>query len=215
MIHLKEPSGVAPLRPGASPTTPPPSIPKEVVDAAGDGQIKESIGTGPYRFVEHKPDRHIKVARFKDYTARTDAPNGLGGKRIAYVDEILFIPVPDVAVRLAGVETGEYHYGQQIKQDQYDRIKSAARARARIIKPYGWSTAVPEPQAGRDDGQEDPPGLPGRARHGADHGGGLRQQGLLPPRRRAVLPRAAGVALDQAGVAALQPEEPGQGAARS
>src|SRR5262249_43198515 len=34
---------------------------KEVVDAAGTGPISEHIGTGPYRFVEHKPDRHIKL----------------------------------------------------------------------------------------------------------------------------------------------------------
>ncbi len=44
--------------------------PKESIDAAGEGQLKEFIGTGPYRFVEHKPDRHIKLARFKDYSAR-------------------------------------------------------------------------------------------------------------------------------------------------
>ncbi len=102
-----------------------------MIDAAGDGQIKEFIGTGPYRFVEHKPDRHISLARFKDYAARSEPPDGYGGKRPAYFDEILFIPVPDVAVRLAGVETGEYHFGQQIKQDQYDGIKGlSARGRA-------------------------------------------------------------------------------------
>ena len=44
--------------------------PKESIEAAGEGQLKEFIGTGPYRFVEHKPDRHIKLARFKDYSAR-------------------------------------------------------------------------------------------------------------------------------------------------
>ena len=121
------------------------------MDAAGDGQVKESIGTGPYRFVEHKPDRHIKVARFKDYSARADAPNGLGGKRVAYADEILFLPVPDVAVRLAGVETGEYHYGQQIKQDQYERIKSLPALEPRIIKPSALVDGRPQPQAGRDD----------------------------------------------------------------
>src|SRR5215831_11340913 len=58
-------------------------------------------------------DRHLKLARFKDYAARAEPPNGFGGKRTAYVDEILFIPVPDVTVRLAGVETGEYHFAQQ------------------------------------------------------------------------------------------------------
>ena len=116
--------------------------PKEIVDAAGDNQVKEFIGTGPYRFVEHKPDRHVKVVRFKDYVARTDAPDGFGGKRTAYLDEILFIPVPEVAVRLAGIETGEYHYSQQLQQDQYDRLKTLPGVVPSIIKPSNWSTAV-------------------------------------------------------------------------
>src|SRR5437762_241213 len=116
--------------------------PKEIVDAAGDTPIKEYIGTGPYRFVEHKPDRHVRLARFKDYAARADAPDGFGGRRTAYVDEILFIPVPDVAVRLAGVETGEYHLAWQIQQDQYERMKTMPGVVAAIIKSEGWSTAV-------------------------------------------------------------------------
>ena len=141
VIHLKQPS--ASLLFGLGAYNNAAAIhPKEVVDAAGDGQIKEYIGTGPYRFVEHRPDRHIKLARFKDYAARSEPPDGLGGKRTAYFDEILFIPVPDVAVRLAGVETGEYHFGQQIKPDQYDRIKGLPALEARIVKPAGWSTAV-------------------------------------------------------------------------
>src|SRR5207247_5514712 len=116
--------------------------PKEIVDAAGDNPVKEYVGTGPYRFVEHKPDRHVRVARFKDYVARTDAPDGFGGRRTAYVDEILFIPVPDVAVRLAGVETGDYHLALQIQQDQYERMKTLPGVVPAIIKPEGWSTAV-------------------------------------------------------------------------
>src|SRR5262249_14436414 len=125
VIHLKEPSGsliLALARPNSGAAI----YPKEVIErAAADGQITEFIGTGPFRFVEHKPDRHIKLARFKDYAARAEPPNGYGGRRTAYVDEILFLPVPDVAVRLAGVETAEYHYAQQLKADLYDRIKAA------------------------------------------------------------------------------------------
>jgi peptide/nickel transport system substrate-binding protein len=147
VIHLKEPSGSLLFglgRPNAGAAI----HPKAVIEAAGDGQIKEFIGTGPYRFVEHKPDRHIRLARFKEYSARSDPPDGYGGKRVAYFDEILFIPVPDVAVRLAGVETGEYHFGQQIKQDQYDRIKGLPAVEARIVKPAGWITAVPNHKEG-------------------------------------------------------------------
>jgi peptide/nickel transport system substrate-binding protein len=140
-MYLKEPVGSL-IMGLARPNSGAVIYPKDVIDAAGEGQIKQFIGTGPYRFVEHKPDRHIKLARFKDYVARTEAPDGFGGKRTAYLDEILFIPVPDVAVRLAGVETGEYHYSQQIQQDQFDRVKTMRDVVPSIIKPAGWSTAV-------------------------------------------------------------------------
>jgi peptide/nickel transport system substrate-binding protein len=140
-MYLKEPSGA--LQMGlARPNNGAVIYPKEIVDAAGDNPVKEYVGTGPYRFVEHRPDRHVRLARFKDYVPRSDAPDGFGGKRIAYLDELHFVPVPDVAVRLAGVETGEYHVGIQIQQDQYDRVKTMPGVVAGIIKPEGWSTAV-------------------------------------------------------------------------
>jgi peptide/nickel transport system substrate-binding protein len=147
VIHLKAPSGSL-LYGLGRPNNGAGIYPREIVEAAGDGQIKEFIGTGPFRFVEHKPDRHIRLARFKDYAARTEAPDGYGGRRTAYVDEIHFVPVPDVAVRLAGAETGEFHYAQQIKQDQYERIKGLPALDARIVKPWGWITAVPNHKQG-------------------------------------------------------------------
>src|SRR5262245_30677888 len=139
VIHLNEPSGSL-LIGIANPNSAAAIYPKEVIAAAGDAQTKDVIGTGPYRFVEHKPDRHIKLARFKEYAARAEAPDGYGGKRTAYFDEIRFIPVPDVAVRLAGVETGEYHFGAQIKQDQYERIKNIPAIAPKILKYGGWAT---------------------------------------------------------------------------
>jgi peptide/nickel transport system substrate-binding protein len=116
--------------------------PKEVLDAAGGGPLKEFVGTGPFKFVEHKPDRHIKLARFDGYVARGEAPSGLAGRRTAHVDEILFMPVPDYATRQAGMLTGEYDYIQQVKPDQYDRLKGAPGVEPVVVKPYGWVTMV-------------------------------------------------------------------------
>jgi peptide/nickel transport system substrate-binding protein len=141
VFALKEPSGVL-LHHLARLGSGPAIYPKEVIDASGDGPLKEFIGTGPFRLVEHKSDRHVRLARFKDYASRTDAPNGYGGKRVAYLDEIRFIPVPDVAVRLAGLESGEYHYAQQIKIDQYERLKTVRGVVPAIVKPTGWGSAI-------------------------------------------------------------------------
>ena len=145
VIHLKEPSGSL-LYALASPYL---AIhPKSVLDAAGDQPVKEFVGTGPFRFVEHKPDRHIRLARFKDYAARADATNGHGGKRTAWVDEIHFLPVSEVAVRVAGLESGEYHFAQTVKQDQYDRLKANTKVDVAISRPSAWITAAPNHKMG-------------------------------------------------------------------
>src|SRR6266508_2095756 len=137
VLHLKQPSGsliYGLAEPSAVILT------REVAEAAaGPNQVKEFIGTGPYRFVEHRADRHIKLARFKDYAARSEPSNGFSGKRTAWLDEIHFLPVSDTAVRLAGVQSGEYHHAMFIKQDAYDRIRSLPDLEPRIVKPRGWA----------------------------------------------------------------------------
>ena len=116
--------------------------PKEVVEAAGDGQIKDFIGTGPFRFIERVPDRYTRLTRFDRYAARTEATSGYGGKRTAYVDELQFIPVPDVSVRAAGVESGEFHFSDWISPDNYDRLNRNPRLDVMIVKPNEWVSAI-------------------------------------------------------------------------
>jgi hypothetical protein len=80
--------------------------PKELADAAGDNDIKEIVAPGrTLRRAQARSPREagpVQGIRGAQRRARR-----FGGKRTAYLDEILFVPVPDVAVRLAGVETGE------------------------------------------------------------------------------------------------------------
>ncbi len=140
-IRLKEPSGSL-LTVLAQVDSAAVIYPKEVIEASGEGQLKEFVGTGPFKFVEHKPDRHIKLARFDGYASRSEPASGLAGQRMAYVDEILFMPVPDYATRQAGIVTGEYGYIQQVKADQYERIRSTPGVEPVVVKPYGWATVV-------------------------------------------------------------------------
>ncbi len=116
--------------------------PKTSIEAADGGELKEFIGTGPYRLVEHHPHRHVRLARFTDYAARSEPPNGFGGRKTAYLDELFFIPVPDPVRRVAGVETGEYHYGMLIRPDAWDRIRSIPHLEPRIVTPHAWVAIV-------------------------------------------------------------------------
>ena len=70
-LRLTGPSGLA--LPGLGNFSQFPAIyPKEVVEAAGDGPIKEFIGTGPFRLLEWVPDRYIRMGRFDRYAARSE-----------------------------------------------------------------------------------------------------------------------------------------------
>src|SRR3990170_2681268 len=140
-LRLTGPSGIV-LSALANANQFPAIYPKEVVQAAGDGQIKEFIGTGPFRFVERIPDRHVRMARFDRYAARNEPASGYGGKKTAYADELQFIPVPDVATRAAGVESGEYHFSDWIAPDSYDRLGANPRLDVMIVKPNEWITGV-------------------------------------------------------------------------
>ena len=72
--------------------------PKEIAEKFPPAEkVTEYVGTGPFKLAEWKPDQYIRMVRFDDYKPRSEKPNGYGGAKIAYVDEIRWIPVPDVA----------------------------------------------------------------------------------------------------------------------
>jgi peptide/nickel transport system substrate-binding protein len=117
--------------------------PKEVAEKfKPEEKATEFIGTGPYKLVEWKPDRYIRMARFDDYKPRTEKRSGYGGAKIAYIDQIDWMPVPDVATRVAQMETGELELADDLNADAYDRLKASATARPIIAKMYYWLVAV-------------------------------------------------------------------------
>ena len=112
--------------------------PKSVIDAGTLEPLTETIGTGPYKLVEWQPDAYIRFERFDDYAALPGEPNGYGGHKYAYVDQIEFIPVPDEAARVAGLQAGDYHLLMNVGNDQYEVLKDAPGVVAEILKPTEW-----------------------------------------------------------------------------
>jgi peptide/nickel transport system substrate-binding protein len=117
--------------------------PKEIAEKfKPEEKATEYVGTGPYKLVEWRPDRHIRMARFDDYKPRSEKRNGYGGAKVAYIDQIDWIPVPDVATRVAQMETGELDLADDLNADAYDRLLKSANARPIIAKMYYWLVAV-------------------------------------------------------------------------
>ncbi len=107
--------------------------------ASGEPLPTESyIGTGPYRFVEFQADRFTLLERFEDYVGVDTPHSGYAGAKPAYLDELEFVPVPDEAARLAGLQSGEYHYLEEIIPDQIEAIGDNPAVTIEILPPRSY-----------------------------------------------------------------------------
>ena len=69
----------------------------------------QSVGSGPYRFVEWIRDDRVVMDRFEGYLPRAEPQSGAAGGKIAHFDRIESVYVPDPAAQAAGLETGQIH----------------------------------------------------------------------------------------------------------
>ncbi len=144
VIRLRQPSGVL-IAALAQPIQLAGVYTQQAADAAGTQRITDMaqlIGTGPFRFTRWTPGQVIELERFDGYAARSGSPDGYGGQKVAYVDRLRFVIVPDVQTRINGVLTGQYDYAESITPDAYGALRVDARARTLILRPYGQPMAV-------------------------------------------------------------------------
>lgn len=106
--------------------------PKEIADAAGGQPLapQNVIGTGPYRFVEWRPGEYILLERFRDYVPCGLPGSGYAGKKVAYFDQLKFIPVTEANSRVIGIQANTYDYAANIPSD----LASSVAGNPSIVK---------------------------------------------------------------------------------
>ena len=114
----------------------------EAIEAAAGGVLGDPVGTGPFQFDEQVLGQYVRLAKFDDYVARDDVPDGLAGRREAMVETLEFRPTPEVSVRRDVAITGQVDVAQSISPDMLEALEGAADVEPLIVKPYWWSMAV-------------------------------------------------------------------------
>jgi peptide/nickel transport system substrate-binding protein len=118
--------------------------PKAIMEAAMSEPMtpEQMIGTAPYRLVEFLPDRHTLLERFDDYVGVDSPPSGYAGAKPAYLDAIEFIPVPEEATRVAGLQAGEYDYLEEIIPDQIAVLQDSPGVTIEILPPRSYGIII-------------------------------------------------------------------------
>lgn len=124
--------------------------PKSIMDVTMDGPMTDEhyISTGPYKFVERIADRYTLLDRFDDYVGVDTEPSGYAGAKPAFLDEIEFIPVPEEAARVAGLQSGEYHYLEEIIPDQIAVLEGYPGVTIEILPPRSYGVIIMNTVAG-------------------------------------------------------------------
>ena len=106
-------------------------------------QLKDFIGTGPYKFKERRPDQFTVLVRFDDYAARKEAPSGYAGRREAVLDELRFVPVPSANTRVEGALSGQFQYADLLPVEAIGRVEKGAPGVVPIVtKSFGFPYIV-------------------------------------------------------------------------
>ncbi len=141
VVRLKEPS------PGfiagiSSPRAPCAIIPEE--EAGKEANRVEVIGTGPFRFVEFRPDSHVRLSRFGDYVQNTRyrGMDGFAGRKVANVQDILIRFVPEAGARTAGLQAGEMQILEAIAVPAAERLKNDRNLQMHEMMPWSFQTLM-------------------------------------------------------------------------
>ena len=103
--------------------------------------LTEIVGTGPYQLKARVPDQYIQLVRFDGYKQREGEPDGYGGARKQYLDEIRFVPVSNANTRTEAAVAGQFDYVDSLPVESLDKLKGG-RSDPVMLKPFGWPRLV-------------------------------------------------------------------------
>src|SRR5262245_35824920 len=108
-IVLNEPFGLMLKALAKSASVPLFIMPKRVAETPVSQQISDTTGLGPYIFKkdEWKPGEKVVYVRNPDYKPRPEPPSGLAGGKVAKVDRIEWISIPDNQTAINALISGE------------------------------------------------------------------------------------------------------------
>lgn len=116
--------------------------PRSIVEAAGDQPLGDDqfVGTGPFKLKEWRRSEALVMERAANYRIdeRYDGPDGLGGRRTAYLDELVWNFVSEPGTQEAGLRSGRFDLADSVPPELRASIEGTAGFAGTILKPLNW-----------------------------------------------------------------------------
>jgi len=119
-------------------------MPERIAKTPGSEQVKEIIGSGPYKFRAdlHEPGVKIVLEKFTDYQPRPEPPVWASGGKVAKVDRIEMLGMPDAQVQVSALIKGEVDYLERVPADILGLIDAKSGAKAEVVSDFGFQAIM-------------------------------------------------------------------------
>src|SRR5262249_45829597 len=114
-------------------------MPARIAATPPDEQLKEIIGSGPFRFVkeEWQPGNQAVYPPNPDSTPRNEAPSGQPGAKKPLLDGVIWRYMPNHETGAAALVAGEVDWGEQPPLDFIPKIEQNADLRTSPLDSLG------------------------------------------------------------------------------
>src|SRR5881227_2712377 len=121
-LKLKEPYGLVLESIGKPSSYTPFMMPKRLAETPAGQQIKEQIGSGPFKFVQAEFQPGVKAVYEKnaDYVPRKEAPSWTSGGKIVKVDRVEWITMADAQTAVNALQSGDIDF---IENPSFDILR--------------------------------------------------------------------------------------------
>jgi peptide/nickel transport system substrate-binding protein len=142
VLKLKEPYGLVLESIGKPSSLVPFMMPKRLAETPPGQQIKEQIGSGPFKFVQAEFQPGVKAVYEKnmDYVPRKEPPSWTAGGKVVKVDRVEWITMADAQTAVNALQSGDIDFLENPSFDILPVLAGNPDLKVETLNKLGFQT---------------------------------------------------------------------------
>jgi peptide/nickel transport system substrate-binding protein len=139
-LKLKEPYGLVLESIAKMSSYVPFMMPKRLAETPPDKPIPEQIGSGPFKFVQSEFQPGVKAVyeKNRDYIPRKEPPSWTAGGKIAKVDRVEWITMPDAQTAVNALQSGDIDFLEITPWDLLPMLEANKEIKVEVLNKLGY-----------------------------------------------------------------------------